>query len=84
LPRGTGEVDSVASIKPKPAPGVLAVGAMVKIIAADDEHNGQIGTVQTFFDDADDGLDVGVIFKGDTGIYAFGRNELRVTAPAGG
>jgi precorrin-3B methylase len=62
-------------------PGVLAVGAAVKIIAADDEHMGQIGTVQTLFDDADDGLDVGVIFKGDTGIYAFGRNELRVTTP---
>ena len=58
---------------------MLAVGAAVKIIAIDDEHNGQIATVQTFFDEADDGLDDGVIFKGDTGIYAYGRNELRVT-----
>jgi hypothetical protein len=63
---------SATSHKPKPPPGVLAVGATVKIIAADDDHKGQIGTVQTFFDDAGDGLDVGVIFKGDKGIYAFG------------
>jgi hypothetical protein len=69
---------SAASSKPKPPPGVLAVGAAVKIIAAEDEHQGQIGNVQTFFDNADDGLDVGVIFNGDKDIYAFGRTELRV------
>lgn len=60
-------------------PCVPAVGAAVKFVAADDEHNGQIGTVQTFFDHAEDGLKIGVIFKGNTGIYAFGRNEIRVT-----
>jgi hypothetical protein len=75
---------SAALNKPKPPPRVLAVGAAVKIIAADDEHKDQIGTVQTFFDDADDGLDVGVVFEGDTGIYAFARNELRVTTSTSG
>jgi hypothetical protein len=69
---------SAASSNPKPPPGVLAVGAAVKVIAAEDEHKGQIGTVQTFLDEADDGLDIGVIFRGDKGLYAFGRNELRV------
>lgn len=58
---------SAASRKPKPPPGVLAVGAAVKIIAAEDEHQGQIGTVQTFLDNADDCLDGGVIFQARQG-----------------
>jgi hypothetical protein len=68
---------------PKPPPGVLARGAPVKVLAVGDEHEGRVGTVQTFFDDADDGLDVGVIFKGDTDIYAFARTELRVVTATG-
>jgi hypothetical protein len=68
---------------PKPPPGVLARGAPVKVLAVGDEHEGSVGTVQTFFDDADDGLDVGVIFKGDEDIYAFARTELRVVTPTG-
>lgn len=38
-------------------------------------------TVQTFFDGADDGLDVGVILKGDEDIFALARTELRVLTP---
>jgi ribosomal protein S27E len=84
-------VVKAAPVKPKsatrpvstPAPGVMARGAAVKVLVVGDEHEGRVGTVQTFFDDADDGLDVGVIFKGDNDIFAFARTELRVVAPTG-
>ena len=55
---------SAASSNPKPPPGVLAVGAAVKIIAAEDEHQGQIGVVHEIADADEDGLDVLVTFKG--------------------
>jgi hypothetical protein len=58
-PTPQGKPKAAAQHQPKPPPGVLAVGATVKITAAEDDHKGQIGTVQTFFDEADDGLDVG-------------------------
>jgi hypothetical protein len=70
---------------PKPPPGVLARGASVKVMATDDEHQGQIGVVHEIADADEDGLDVLVTFKGDKEeyVYAFSRDELKIVIPQG-
>jgi hypothetical protein len=68
-------------VKPKPPPRVLAPGAPVKVVAAGDEHEGQVGVVRALFNEDDDGLDVCVKFKGDNEVYAFSRDELSVVVP---
>jgi hypothetical protein len=62
----------------KPTPGVMGVGARVKVKSAGDDYDGKIGTVQTHLDDDGDGLTIGVIFKGDKHLYAFSPTELTV------
>ena len=69
------------AVKPKPPPGVLAPGAPVKVVAAGDEHEGQVGVVQELVNEDGDGLDVCVKFNGDTEVYAFSRDELSVVVP---
>ena len=59
----------------------LAPGASVKVIAADDGHEGQIGVVRLLLDEDEDSLDVFVQFKGDKEVYAFSRDELMVVVP---
>lgn len=71
---------TVAKPKPPP-PGVLAPGAPVKVVAAGDEHEGQVGVVQELVNEDEDGLDVCVKFNGDKEVYAFSRDELIVVVP---
>jgi len=54
------------------------------VVAAADDHFGQIGKISDICDDEEeDGLDVIVEFRGDPSIYAFRRDELvAATGPA--
>jgi hypothetical protein len=90
-PKPKGAVAKAAPVKPKsatravakPAAGVLAPGAAVKVKSAGDDYDGKIGTVKHHLDDEGDGLTIGVIFKGDNDIYAFAPGELHVVTPTG-
>jgi hypothetical protein len=59
----------------------MVPGAPVKVVAAGDEHEGQVGVVRALFNEDEDGLDVCVNFQGDNEVYAFSRDELSVVVP---
>jgi hypothetical protein len=70
------------AVLPRPAASALAPGAPVKVVAAGDAHEGQVGVIQELIDDDEDGrLDVCVKFDGDNEVYAFSRYELMVVPP---
>jgi hypothetical protein len=69
---------STPSSSHKPTPGVMGVGARVKVKSAGDDYDGEIGTVHTHLDDDGDGLTIGVTFKDDEYLYAFSPTELLV------
>ena len=56
----------------------MAAGASVNVIAAGDDHEGQVGTVDALLRDDGDGLTVCVKFKGDRKPYLFRRDELKL------
>lgn len=64
--------------RPKPPPGVRSAGAVMKVIAAGDDHEDQVGIVYALLDDDGDGLTVSVNFTGDREPYAFRRDELKL------
>ena len=56
----------------------MAAGASVHVIAAGDDHEGQVGIVDALLNDDGDGLTVCVKFKGDRKPYLFRRDELKL------
>src|SRR5258705_3083264 len=56
----------------------MAAGASVQVIAAGDDHEGQVGIVDALLHDDGDGLTVCVKFKGDRKPYLFRRDELKL------
>jgi hypothetical protein len=54
----------------------MAAGDSVHVVAAGDDHEGQVGIVDALLDDDGDGLTVCVKFKGDRRPYLFRRDEL--------
>lgn len=57
----------------------------MRVIATEDEHQGQIGVVREIAEADGDGFDVLVTFKSDNDeyAYAFSRDELKIVTPHG-
>jgi hypothetical protein len=56
----------------------MDAGSSVHVIAAGDDHEGQVGIVDALLRDDGDGLTVCVKFKGDRKPYLFRRDELKL------
>lgn len=80
-PSERGQTSSQPNLKPKM--NKLMQGTWAKVVAAGDDHYGQIAKVieSCDHDDDDDDLDVIVKFRGDSDAYAFRRDELKPVAP---
>ncbi len=59
----------------------LEKGMRVRVAAAGDECDGKVGTFHEYLDDDGDGMTIGVLFKGDTHIYAFSPREIQPEIP---
>lgn len=64
--------------------GRFAIGASVKVVGSADSHEGQTGQVRNFRDEDGDGFEVFVMFKNDTTLYPFRRDELELRPETAG
>jgi hypothetical protein len=77
-PRSPLPPPAVRKVQQRPTIGDIATrpGISVKVVAAGDDHEGQIGTMYEMSDDDDDSQ-VCVKFSGDSELYAYGRDEVK-------